>query len=788
MLKNSAEQYSKPDSSRVPVAKSTQDTIEIEAIAADGIFYLGNNLWSKTYRFSDVNYAMLSEDEQIEFIYAYLKALSSLSVRFKISVMNRAKDEQLFRKQALLQLHNDGYDYLREEVNGIIESRIEEGRKGIEQDRYITLTVERDAYEAAKNYFITLEQQLVNKFRDIKSTIEELKCNDRLKVLYDFYQSGEDHNVPFHFDFDKTVESGRDFLNDIAPASIKFYDDYFVMGNQFGRAMCMRKLPAQLDNGIIHALTDTSVRFLLALDVHPMPKAVADNLIQAKYRAVEKKIRQQQKTRNKNKEYSSEISTVVQEEKTDLADIMKQVKEQDMKLSYAGLTLVIMGDSKEELEQSTEAIKSLAEGESLILGVMTMKQREGLTTVLPIGKCQTGYMRSMTTADLTAFMPFHSQDLLIPGGKFYGINKLNKNLLLGNRSELKNGNAWIFGEPGSGKSMEAKWEMLLNFLCSYGNAKNEIIVLDPNNEYAPLCDVFHGTYLDIRPACKWHINGLEIPDYIPPSEITANKVGWMTGVLEQMYNRGLIAQEKSVCERALRLLYAPYENGAISPKTKQPTMTEYRNVLLDMQDASTQDIAAEMALALELFTTGTLDMFGHEGNVDVDAPFLVYGFRDIPKDIWSVTLFIIMESLRQRVYRNYLRGVATWIYIDEAHEFLKTEQSADYIDKLWRELRKFFGFCTGITHEVSDICKNKTSKAMVNAASFAIICSQQNIEAVQDVYGFTDEEVKYVKDAEPGCGLLRHGKTILPFDNVIPDNTEVYKILNTDPDKFRQSS
>lgn len=765
--------YKTPDKNTVADANSTQDTIELRAVAADGIFEYESGKYSKTYAFSDVNYDMKSEEEKVEFIMKYVKVLNKMSVPYKLTFINRAQDKNQFEEQVFIPLYQDEFDVLRKDRNNIIAEKAKEGRQGIQQDMYITQMVERENYESAKNYFISLESQLTSAFASIGSVVEAQNCEQRLKILYDFYRYGDD--MPFQFDFDSMVENCRDFKNDIAPYLMEVKPDYVRFQHQYVRALYIKDLPSQLTNDILKLMTDTSMRMIITVDAHPVPKKYIADLFQKTYLNVENKIRKQQKNRNRNNDFSSDISYKVQEEKRDIVSMMDDAKNNDTNYSYASVSILLQADTLEELNQNTESVKMITEGESVYVDTMYYRQREGINTVLPIGKCQWYTSRLLSAGSLTAFFPFRSKELLMDKGVVYGINQISKNLSVGDRRRLMNGNGWIFGGSGSGKSTAAKDEITQNIMRL--NDKCEVVILDPNNEYAPICDMFHGAYIDVRPGSSTRINGFDQPDNRSVDEYASAKFGWTLGMLELLMKRSLTASESAMVERAILELYAPYMNGAVSIKEQQPDMAEFQAILAKYTDTE------ELVIALERLITGSFNMFGQKSTVNTNARVTVYGFQNVSKDMFGLANFIIMESLQQKCYQNYQKGIATYIYIDEAHEFLGFEQAADYMQKLWRELRKVYGFCTGITHEVADVCKNKISRSMISSSEFVLLLKQTNVDTVRDVYQLTPAETSYITDPEPGCGLLKFGKTIVAIDNRIPKGTMTYDLINTDPDK-----
>lgn len=774
-LKKKAVEYMANDECRVPNVACTQDTVEINSIAADGIFKVHDGLFSKVYGFIDINYDILDESEQSKAVVKYMKLLQNLNTRFKLTYINDDIDYEEFRKNVMLVYKRDEYDTWREELNNINEQRMREGKQGVESVFYFTISVERQSYEEAKNYFISLEKNMQNDLHRLGSSLIVLDCEQRLKLLYDFYHYGDEAKVPFRFDFDAMVENARDFIDDIAPQRIRFYEDHFELNTVFGRVLYVRSFPTDLTDRFAQKLLDLPYHMLISVDAEPVDRAATMDLLNEKYMDVQDKISKQQKIRNERQEFSSEISKPVQDEKEAVDDMINAVKKSNMSMFYCGVTIAVFASSMEELEDRSEAIYNAARGETVILDIALNQQREGINTVLPIGIRQAYKMRTMLSGGMTAFIPFTTQELMIPGGDCYGVNQMSKNIVNGDRKSLQNGNAWVFGTPGSGKSMDVKIEKLI---LALKNPLDEFVFVDPNNEYDPLVKLLGGECVDVRPGSNTYINGFAFPEDMPKKEIVPSKSAWMISVHVQCRQGSLSAREKTIVDRALGILYQPWIDGE-RPASHPPDMMQYREVLLDMDSELAQDLAEELAY----FTEGSLNMFARQTNVDTKNRVIAYRIRDISKELLPVAISIIMESLRSRVYENYKKGIATWIDIDEAHRLTKDELSAEYLDMIWREFRKFYGFCTGISHQVGDVCRSEKSKELVRNSAFLWLFGQEDVAPLRELEMFTEEQLAYVSDAEPGTGLLKHGKIIIPVDNRIPTDSKIYQILNTDPDR-----
>ena len=636
--------------------KSIQETIEIMKVAENGIFEVARNRYSKCYRFRDINYTTTNEEEQTDIFERYCKFLNSLDCNFKITVNNKNKDMQNLREVILLQYQYDGYDKFRKIYNDIIEDKIREGRQGIEQERYLTLTIERKNFEEAKAQFATVEATIHKAFGELGTRIVPLTGNERLKVLHDFYHLGDEDG--FDFDLKHAKKVGSDFRSDLCNGMLKYFPDHIEDEGKYVRAMFIKKYPSSLSDHFLNEITSLPVHSITSIDVVPIPKDLTTRTLQKKYLGIESDIIKQQRVRNKNNDFSSEISYAKRAEKKEIEEIMDDVRENDQCLFYVAVTFIIVAESREELESVTETVETIGKRNSVTIDTHYLKQREALNTALPIGVRQVETMRTMLTQSLAALMPFNVQELNDKGGNYYGINQISKNINVGDRKKLINGNGFIFGVPGSGKSFFAKQEMGNVFL----NTKDDVIVIDPMNEYFDIAATFGGAVVNLSAYTNNYVNPLEA-DIANMNErgirdVIADKSEFMLSLCDQLLGNALNQKHHSIIDRCIRELYMR------AWKAKHvPVMTDFYQILKAQQEMEAQ----ELALSLELFVEGSLNIFNHQTNVDVDNRFTVYGIQDLGSQLAPVAMLVMMEAIQQRIIDNGKRGRATWLYIDECH-------------------------------------------------------------------------------------------------------------------------
>ena len=716
--------------------KSIQETIEIMEVSENGIFRIQENKYSKTYKFMDINYTTATYEEQEEILQRYCKFLNSLDCSFKITINNKNKDMEDLRRYILLPYLDDGFDRFRKIYNNIIEEKIKEGRQGIEQEKYLTITVERKNFEEAKAQFATIEVNVKKAFNELGTGITSLSGNERLRVLHDFYNLGKEEEFDFNIREAKRV--GRDFRNDLCNGMIKFYQDYFEDENKVCRALFFKKYPKSLSEELLNTITMLPVHMITSIDVVPIPKDMTIKLLQKKYLGVESDIIKQQRVRNKNNDFSTEISYSKRMEKKDIEDMMTNVRENDESMFYTSVNMVVMAETKEELDSACETIVTIGKSNGVTIDTHQFMQREALNTVLPIGVRQVETMRTMLT----------------------------------------NCNGFVFGVPGSGKSFFSKMEMGSVFL----KGEDDVIVIDPMHEYFDIAKTYGGTIVNLSTYTNNFVNPLDMDvwnlDARDSKGWIREKCSFMFGLCEQCLNKPLTPQQRSIIDRCLTDMYLDI---ARSREKYIPVMSDFYERLLNQTDADEKKIAKDIALSLEIFVKGSLNIFNNQTNVDMNNRFTVYGIRDLGQDLAPISMLIMMEAIQQRIVENGEKGRATWLYIDEIHVLLNSEYSAKYLQQLWKKVRKQGGLCTGITQNVVDLLQNYTVTTMLANSEFVAILKQANTDAekIAEVVGVSESQLEFVSNAPSGMGLIKCGNVIIPFDNTIGRDTELYRLYNT---------
>ena len=752
--------------------KSIQETIEILRVAENGIFEVAQGRFSKCYLFQDINYTTTSDAEQEAIALLYCKFLNSLDCNYKITINNKNKDMIAMRENVMIPYLEDGYDFLRKAYNDVMEEKILEGKQGIEQELYLTVTIERKTFEEAKAQFATIEATIQKRFGELGSEIRALNGNERLKILYDYYHLGEEGQ--FRFDLKEYKKLGRDFKNDLCNGVVKYYPDYYEDEGKFCRALFIKRYPSSLSDRFLVELSSLPIHSLMSVDVVPVPKDVTTKVLQKKYLGIESDILKQQQVRNPNNDFASEISYTKKTEKKEIEGIMDDVRENDQCLFYVGVTIILMADTKEELQSITETVQAIGKGHNCVIDTLYLKQREALNTALPIGVRQVETMRTMLTNSLVALMPFNVQELNHKSGNYYGINQISRNINIANRKKLLNGNAFVFGIPGAGKSMFSKLEQGMVYLST----QDYISVIDPTNEYIDVAEKYGGAVIKMSSYTNNFVNPLDLDVYAldlnDTNGLIREKAEFMLALCEQCCGEPLSARQHSIIDRCVREMYFTI---AKSEEKHIPIMSDFYDLLLKQPHQEAQDLA----LALEIFVDGSLNIFNHHTNVDMDNRFMVYAIRDLGEKLSPICMLVMMESIQKKIIENGERGFATWLYIDEFHVLLESDYTAEYLQQLWKKVRKQGGLCTGITQNVIDLLASNIATTMLSNSEFVVLMKQSGTdsEKMAEVLKVSEEQLRYVLNAPAGTGLIKCGSTVIPFDNQIGKETELYKIYNT---------
>lgn len=776
----------KIDEPLVRIPKAFQENIDIMRISRDGIFQVAQEKYSKMYELEEINYRIMSEEAQENLVFdSYAEFINSIGVPFKLTITNLPSDMSLVRHSTFIPHKGDRLDKYRDILNSNINAKMYEGSKGYEQHKYIIPTVYAKSYEDAKDILKTAEKSLVKGFAQMGSRVCLLDSEKRLETLRSIYRIDADNSIPINIE--KLIKNADGFKNELTnPKGICFNPDgknsgsYFTLGSKFVQVMYAADYPSVMTDMFLIDLVNRPISCVVSLDVIPVPREVTTKLLEHNYMGIEGDIAKQQQRYNKQQAYATDITYKKRMEKASIEEYMTDVAENDQNQYLVGILVAVIADSRDELEAVSASVRSFALGRGIRFETARYNQREAFNTVLPIGCMQMDHMRTMLTRNVAGFVPFNIQELSLNSDVIcYGTNQLSRNALFGNRKSLVNGNGFYLGQPGSGKSLDAKLEMSSVIL----GTEDDVMVIDPTNEYIPLAKEFGGEVISFSPDYENYINPLDVDISIfdSPADVEkmiTDKTDLMTGICAFSYEGDFNGKYKSIVDRGVRELYRSIAKLPLSERYI-PVISDFRDQLKSMHEPQAEDIV----LCLERFTDGSMNFFNHQTNIDVRNRFLVFSIRDTPKELLPMTMLIILAHIDKAILENFERKTATWLYIDEFHEPMKNEFVAQCLQKYWKKHRKLGGIDTGMTQNIEDLLNSYTARTMLSNSEFFYILKQQSdadADRICDfIGGITDELKQYVINALPGTGILKHGGIVLPVDNRFDKDNDLYRLLNT---------
>ena len=761
-------QVMKKDQEPYRVPKRVQDVIPIKCMWSDGIFLVGTR-YSKTFKFTDINYMVASQEAQKKLFLAYAALINSLDcgATTKITLNNRHLNRKNFADTVLMKLKNDYLDYYRMEYNDVIMSKAT-GGNGIIQEKYVTVSVCKKNIEDARAYFARVGAELTARFAALGAKVTEMDATEKLRVLHDFYRSGEE--VYFRFDAQDMMRKGHDFRDYICPDSVEKHSDYLMLGGKYARVIYLKDYASFISDQLVTKLTDQSRSMMLSIDIIPVATDEAVREVERKMLGVETNITNWQRRQNANNNFSAIVPYDMEQQRRETKEYMTDLTSRDQRMMLSVLTIVHLADTKAELDADTDALLKVAADHMCQMAVLRYQQLDGLNTALPIGTRKIDTFRTLTTESLAVFMPFKVQEIQEPGGIYFGENAISHNLILCNMKNLLNQSMMLLGIPGSGKSFFAKLLIVAIALST----KDDIIILDPEGEYTPLVKALGGAVMCFAVGGSDWLNAMAMEEGYGEGSPVAFKSQFIMSLLKQIDPDGIRAHHKSIIDRCVaRVLQEQKKTG------KVPTLCTLREKLLEQPEQEARDLA----LTMELYTSGSLNIFAHETNVDTKNRIQSYDIHDLGEELKQPGFVAITDAMINRVNYNWAHGKKTHIFVDEFHIAYENEYSGNFFTSAWRQFRKRNAAPCAITQNVEYMLDSVQASTMVSNSEFVVMLNQaeSDQERLSKLLNISPEQMSYVNGSEAGCGLMRYGSALVPFVNRFPVNTELYKLITTKP-------
>ena len=766
-------------------AHTAQQTIPYINLYPDGICRITEKKYSKSIVYEDINYQLAQADDKTAIFENWCDFLNyfDASVSVQLSFINQGARKEKAQAAIEIPAQDDAFNSIRREYADMLKNQLEKGNNGLEKCKYITFSIEADNLAAAKARLSRIETDVLNNFKVLGVTARPMNGQERLNVLHGiFHPEGE----PFHFSWDWLVPSGLTTKDFIAPSSFRFGDGRtFRMGRKLGAVSFLEILAPELNDRMLSDILDLENGIIVNLHIRSIDQSEAIKTIKRKITDLDKmKIEEQKKAVRSGYDMDiipSDLATFGSEAKNLLQDLQSR----NERMFLLTFLVVNMADTKRKLDNDIFATAGFAQKNNCALTRLDYLQEAGFMSSIPLGENLIPIQRGLTTSSTAIFIPFITQELFQRGAAlYYGLNALSNNMILCDRKQLKNPNGLILGTPGSGKSFAAKREMTNAFLIT----DDDIIICDPEAEYFSLVQRLGGQVIRLSPAGK----GMDgKPQYVNPMDINLNyseddnplalKSDFILSLCELVIGgkEGLQPVEKTVIDRAVRNVYRPFL--ADPDPAKMPILGDLYNELLKQPEPE----AARIAAALELYVSGSLNVFNHRTNVELSNRLVCFDIKQLGKQLKKLGMLIVQDQVWNRVTVNRAEKKATRYYMDEFHLLLKEEQTAAYSVEIWKRFRKWGGIPTAITQNVKDLLSSREVENIFENSDFVLMLNQaQGDRAIlAKQLNISPQQMKYVTHTEAGEGLIFYGNVVLPFIDRFPTDTELYCLLTTKPEE-----
>ena len=759
------------------IPRTAQQSIPFQRMFPDGICRVSDRYYTKTIQYQDINYQLAQQEDKTTIFEEWCSFLNFFdsSIHFELSFMNMATDAEVFEKNIRIPLRNDHFNSVRSEYSQMLKTQLAQGNNGLTKTKYITFGIEAESMREAKPRLDHVQTNLMNNFKRLGVVAKVLNGKDRLHLMHAMFHMGD--NDRFYFDWNWLAGSGLSVKDFIAPTSFSFPGGRtFTMGSLHGAMSYLQITASDLSDQLLKDFLDMETSEIVTMHIQSVDQNAAIKQIKHTITELDRsKIEEQKKAVRAGYDMDI-IPSYLATYGKDAKALLKELQSQSERMFLITFLIMNTGKTEQELENNVFQASSIAQKHNCNLRRLDFQQEQGLMSSLPLANNLIEIQRALTTSSTAIFIPFTTQELFQNGDEalYYGLNALSSNLIMVDRKKLKNPNGLILGTPGSGKSFSAKREITNAFLVT----DDDVIICDPEAEYTPLVNCLEGQVIKISPTSTHYINPMDINEsYSEDDNPLALKADFILSLCELIVGgkEGLQPIEKTVIDRCVHQIYQHYFED---PKPENmPLLEDLYHALLQQEEKE----AHRVATALEIYVKGSLNLFNHRTNVDVNNRFVCYDIKELGKQLKKIGMLIVQDQVWGRVTANRSAGKTTRYYMDEFHLLLKEEQTAAYSVEIWKRFRKWGGIPTGITQNVKDLLSSREVENIFETSDFVYMLNQAagDRQILSQQLNISPHQLSYVTHSGEGEGLLFYGNVILPFVDHFPTDLALYKIMTT---------
>ena len=759
------------------VPRTAQQSIPFQRMFEDGTCRVRSGYYTRTIQFQDINYQLAQQEDKTAIFEEWCSFLNFFdsSIRFELSFMDLSTDTESFERSICIPFQRDGFDDVRAEYSQMLRQQLAKGNNGLTKTKFLTFGIHGDSMRQVKPRLEHIQNDLLNNFHRLGVLAQPLNGAQRLKLMHDMFHM--DGPSRFCFDWKDLAPSGLTVKDAIAPTAFAFKTSRtFQMGGIFGAVSFLSITASDLSDQLLKDLLDMDSSQIVTMHIQSVDQNKAIKTVKRTITELDRsKIEEQKKAIRAGYDMDilpSDLATYGRDAKA----LLKELQSQNERMFLVTFLVLNTGRTEQELENNVFQASSIAQKHNCSLCRLDYQQEQGLMSSLPLADNQIEIQRGLTTSSTAIFIPFTTQELYQSGKEslYYGLNSLSQNLIMVDRKKLKNPNGLILGTPGSGKSFSAKREITNAFLVT----ADDIIICDPEAEYAPLVQRLKGQVIKISPNSTQFINPMDInSNYSEEENPLALKADFILSLCELVVGgkEGLLPVEKTVIDRCVHLIYRRY--FADPRPENMPLLEDLYEALLQQEEKE----AHHVATALEIYVKGSLNLFNHRTNVDVNNRIICYDIKELGKQMKKIGMLVVQDQVWGRVTANRSAGRSTRYYVDEFHLLLKEEQTAAYSVEIWKRFRKWGGIPTGLTQNVKDLLSSREVENIFENSDFVYMLNQAagDRQILAKQLNISPHQLSYVTHSGEGEGLLFFGNVILPFVDRFPQELELYRIMTT---------